>query len=211
MKPRRFAWALCLLFLAAPPVDAWLHREMARLVLLEMPAWIALGWAAPSRWERRRRGWNPHGFTGLSFGAGAVAFWMIPKSIDAIGASAAVDGLMHASLFVAGAGLAHSFALLPFVVRGAIGVYGASMTFALGTLYTSYSALLCGTFNLAQQRATGERLLTVCPLLTVFVLASGARALGRQRNATPLLGANPAPPGSAAWPGCNSNPERTPV
>jgi hypothetical protein len=180
MSRRVVLWAFLVLVLAASPLDAWLDRAMPRLLLLEMPAWIALGWVAGRRMEAKPRAWNPRGVTGLAFFLGALAFWTLPRSVDAIGASEVVDQLMHASLLVAGAGLAMSVSSMPFVVRGALAVYGVSMAFALGMLYTSYRALLCGTFDLVQQRSTGRWLLVASPFLVVLLLGRGARALERE-------------------------------
>lgn len=179
---RTLAWLLALAVLAAPPLDAQVGAVMARLLLLEMPAWIVLGALAGRRFERAARAYNPQGLTGLCFFLGAVGFWMIPRSVDLVGASPLGHQAMHASLLAAGAALGASVRAMPFVVRGALGIYGASMTFALGMLYSSYSALLCGTFNLAQQKATGHLLLVLCPLVVLFVVGSGARALARPQT-----------------------------
>ena len=66
---------------------------------------------------------------------------------------------------------------MPFVIRGVLGIYGAAMTIALGFVYTSYSALLCGTFNLAQQRLAGSWLLRVSPAIVLLVIVTGVRSL----------------------------------
>jgi hypothetical protein len=182
MSRRVVLWTLLVLVLAASPLDTWLDRAMPRLLLVEMPAWLALGWVAGSRMGARPNAWNPGGLTGLAFFLGALAFWTLPRSVDAIGASEVVDQLMHASLLAGGAGLALSVPSMPFVVRGALGIYGVSMTFALGMLYASYRALLCGTFDLVQQRATGQWLLVASPFLVVLVLGGGARALDRENS-----------------------------
>ncbi len=180
MTGRVLLWVVLVLVLAASPLDDWLDRAMPRLLLLEMPAWIALGWAA-ARWSRTKaRPWNPYGLAGLAFFVGALGFWMIPRSVDAINASEAFDQTMHASLLLAGAGLGSSAPLIPFVVRAALGIYGASMTLSLGVVYTSWSSLLCGTFNLAQQRATGHWLLVASPFVVLLAVGSAARALERE-------------------------------
>lgn len=180
MNRRALVWLFAVAVLALSPLDDWLDREMPRLILLEMPAWIALGWLAGRRIGQRRHALDPHGLSGLAFFVGALGFWMIPRSVDVIAVSEIADQSMHVSLLTAGAALAASLPSMPFVVRGAVVIYGASMTFALAMVYTSYSALLCGTFNLAQQRATGGWLLMACPAILVLVIASGARALGRE-------------------------------
>jgi len=77
----------------------------------------------------------------------------------------------------AGAALAASWRIMPFVVRGVLGIYAAAMTIALGFIYSSYSALLCGTFDLAQQRQTGTWLLRLSPLVVLLVVAAGVAAL----------------------------------
>jgi len=110
---------------------------------------------------------------------------MIPRSVDAIRASEVADQLMHASMLGAGAALAASWRVMPFVVRGVLGIYAAAMALSLGLIYSSYSALLCGTFDLAQQRLTGTWLLRLSPLVVLLVVAAGIvslRAAGRRRD-----------------------------
>ena len=126
------------------------------------------------------------GLTGLVFFLGALGFWMIPRSVDAIGTHESMNQLMHASLLVGGALFSMSVRSMSFVLCVATGIYTASMTFALGMLYSKFSALLCGTFNLAQQRALGQYLLWASPVVAVLVIVATARALlriGRQAAA----------------------------
>lgn len=185
MSRRALGWSLAVVALATPPLDGWLDRSMPRLLLLEMPAWFALGWLASGRVRRAGRAHDPHGLAGLVFALGAIGFWMIPRSVDLVGISALGNQLMHASLLAAGLALGASFRSLPFVVRGALGIYGASMTFALGMIYSSYTALLCGTFDLAQQKTTGKLLLALCPVVVLLVVGAGARTLARPRTEAP--------------------------
>lgn len=173
------AWVLVAVALTVPAVNAWLGAVMWRLMLLEIPAWILLGWLAGRRFQDKRPGWNPKGLTGLVFFLGALGFWMIPRSVDAIGMYQPVNQLMHASLLWAGALLSMSIPALPFVFRAATGIYAASMTFSLGMLYSKFDATLCGTFDLYQQRTLGKYLLIAAPVVAVLVVAAGARALVR--------------------------------
>lgn len=182
------------LLLALSPVARWLVATMPRLLLLAVPLWFVLGLAATAGgrlvWERG----NPHGLTGLAWTLGAFGFWMIPRSVDAVASSALVAGLMAASLFAAGALLAASWRRVPFVIRGALGIQGAAMTIALGFIYLGYTALLCGTFNLAQQRQTGVWLLRLAPVVVLIVVGAGARALhlaARQRRRERLAAPTP--------------------
>lgn len=176
---RRAACAgVAALALAFSPLDGWLDASMPRLVLLAIPGWVALGVLAvrgPGRtWSRG----NPQGLSGLAWVIGTLAFWMIPRSVDVIRTSEVADQLMHASLLVGGAALGASWGVTPFVVRGALGIYGAAMTIALGSFYSSYSALLCGTFDLVQQRQTGQWLLRLAPAIVLFVVVGGVLSLG---------------------------------
>lgn len=203
---RRTSWILAAApVLALPPVDPWLDASMPRLVLLAMPAWVALGALAVGLSRRTWSGGNPHGLAGLAWALGTLGFWMIPRSVDAIRSGEVADQLMHVSMLGAGAALAASWRSMPFVVRGVLGIYAAAMTIALGLIYTSYSALLCGTFDLAQQRRTGTWLLGLSPVVVLLVVAGGVvslRAAGRrcdgEHAGTPSAGSasptlNPAP------------------
>lgn len=189
MTPRRMVAALpivAIVALGSPPLDPWLDRSMPRLMLLEFPAWLLLGWLTTRRSDDILRRWDPRGATGLVIFLATQAFWMLPRSIDWIGASPLANQLMHASLLLAGATLGASLPSLSFVVRGALGIYAASMTFALGMLYSNYSALLCGTFDLSQQKATGRLLLMLSPAVLLLVIGAVARSLARQqRHADP--------------------------
>ncbi len=175
---RRALWiAAAALALSNSAADEWLDATMPRLVLLALPAWAALGTLATGRsggtWTRG----NQYGLTGLACALGALAFWMLPRSVDAIRASEVADQLMHVSMFGAGAAVAASWRNMPFVVRGVLGIYAAAMTIALGIIYSSYSALLCGTFDLAQQRMTGAWLLRLSPLVVLLVVLAGVTSL----------------------------------
>lgn len=182
MNRRALVWVLAVALLAASPLDDWLDRAEPRLLLLEIPGWLALGYVAGRRF--RGKSWvvtvNPLGLTGLAFFVGSLGFWMIPRSVDRIGTSELADQLMHANLLAAGLALSASRSLMPFVVRSAGAIYATSMIFALGMVYAHYSALLCGTFDLAQQRETGHWLLLAFPVVVALTVISGARALARE-------------------------------
>jgi len=196
---RRALWiAAAALALSDSAADRWLDATMPRLVLLAVPTWATLGILAVARSGRTWTRGNRYGLTGLACAIGALAFWMIPRSVDAIRASEVADQLMHASMLGAGAAFAASWPIMPFVVRGVLGIYAAAMTIALGFIYSSYSALLCGTFDLAQQRLTGTWLLRLSPLVVLLVVITGvaslratARSQGRPRDDAPSSGPDP--------------------
>lgn len=185
MSFRRLAWLCLVALLGSPLVDPHLMRTQPRFVLLHVPLWIVMGYVAGRHLRAvsrpRAEPWNPLGLSGLVLFAGALAFWMIPRSVDSAALSRGVDQLLHASLLVAGFTLAWSMPIMPFVLRAALGIYGASMVLSLGALYTYYSALLCGTFTLAEQRQTGRGLSVLFPFIVVALLVLGVRSLARER------------------------------
>lgn len=187
MRWRRLVWLGLVGLLASPLADPHLIRTQPRFLLLHVPVWVLLGYLAGRHMRAggspRAMPWNPSGLTGLVFFVGSVAFWMIPRSVDAAVLSHGADQLLHANLLAAGFALAWSVPAMPFVVRTALGIYGTSMTFALGALYTNYTGLLCGTFTLAEQRQTGHALYLLCPPLVLALLVLAVRALGRERRA----------------------------
>jgi len=186
VRSRRVGWLLWVGLVgvfASPPVDSYLIDTQPRFVLLHIPAWLLLGYVAGQQLRTVRAvPWNPLGLTGLVFFLGSLSFWMIPRSVDSAALSIWIDQLLHANLLAAGFGFAWSVPAMPFVLRAAVGIYGASMIFSLGALYTHYSALLCGTFTLTQQRQTGQLLYLLSAPIVIALLVSGVRALARERS-----------------------------
>ncbi len=183
-RPAIGLWLIAAGALASPFVDGYLTQTQPRFVVFHGPAWLLLGYVAGRHFilAPRPHAWNPLGLTGLVFFVGSVAFWMIPRTVDAAVLSWWVDELLHVNLVAAGFLLGWSVPAMPFVLKAASGIYAASMTFALGALYTHYSGLLCGTFTLLQQRQTGHRLYVLSSLIVVAVFAGGLRGLARQKS-----------------------------
>lgn len=179
----RGAWLAVTAALWLSPVDDWLDERMPRVMLLQMPAWFMLGWLAGRSRPRLLALVDPRGLGGFALGIITVNFWMIPRSVGAIGSSDVADGLLHLSLLSAGFAMSAGFPRLPFVAKAALAIQGTSMVFALGTFYSNYKALLCGSFSMAQQRELGGWLLRLSPLVLVWALGAGFRALLRESPA----------------------------
>jgi cytochrome c oxidase assembly factor CtaG len=190
MSWRRLAWVVLVILLASPLVDPLLIRTQPRFLLVHLPAWVFLGYLAGRHLRSgpgghdRAVALNPRGLTGLVFFVGTLAFWMIPRSVDAAALSQGMDQLLHVSLLAAGFALAWSMPAMPFVLRAALGIYGIAMLFSLGALYTHSTALLCGTFTLAEQRQTGQLLYWLCPAAIVAFLVRGVRSLSREQRSS---------------------------
>ncbi len=179
---KQAAWFAAIVLLSLNPLDPWLDSSMPRVVLLQMPAWFVLGWI-----QGRKRCWrlatvDPNGLGAFALAIFTIIFWMIPRSIDAVGSSDFADSLLHVSMLIAGFSLAVSFTRLPFVGKAAFAIMGASKVFALGIFYSKYTALLCGSFSLAQQKELGAWLLRLTPFMVVWAVAAVARMLIRQKQ-----------------------------
>lgn len=168
--------------LLLPPLDRALVATMPRLLLVQMPALVALGLLAGRQLPPAVPRADPHGLAALAFFVGALGFWMIPRAVDAVAVSPAAATAMRASLFAAGAGLAVALRVMPFALRGALAVYAVAMLLAMGVIYSSYRALLCSTFSLADQALVGSALLHATPLALLAAIGFVAHALHRERT-----------------------------
>ncbi len=189
-RPRIMAialWIALAAVLAIGPLDRWLDTTMPRIVLLQMPAWFTLGWLAGRKRGTLLATIDPRGLGSLALAALTVIFWMIPRSIDAIGISPLADTLLHISLLIVGFALADGFPRLPFVAKAALCIMGTSHVFALGIFYSKYTALLCGSFSLIQQQELGRWLLRLTPFVLVWALIGAFRALSRSSSTQPTI------------------------
>lgn len=187
------------LVLAAPPLDPWLDRSMARHMLVQIPLLLLLG-AALGRQLRGTLGrkLDDLGLTGLAAAAGALLFWLLPRSLDATVESNVVDQLMHASMFLGGTLLGAGWARLPFAARGAAGIQLAAMMIAVGNYYADAYVLACSAYTLELQQQAGRAMLGASVVVVVLVLVGLARALGGAESAS--LAKRPAASSSSPGP-----------
>ena len=166
---------LVLILLAMPPVRAMFESFMPLHMLVQLPLLAVLGVlvAQPlrARLAARLDRHDPYGIALLLIAVFMVAFWMLPRSLDA-----ALDGLtMEAFKFVSiplfiGIPLALAWQRLPLVARAF--VYGnfLSMLAVLGWLYLAAPVRLCNYYADGEQTVTGKLLLLIalCGLLFWF-------------------------------------------
>ena len=182
MKPAVILPVLAALALAAPPLDPWLDRSMARHMLVQVPLLLLLGFAVGAQ---VRRGLAPFvddlGLTGLAAAVGALVFWMLPRSLDAAVESNLVDQLMHVSMFTAGTLLGAAWQRLPFAARGAVGIQLAAMLIAVGNYYAKAYVLACSAYTLELQQEAGRAMLGASVLVVLLVVVGLGRALSGER------------------------------
>lgn len=170
--------------LALAAAEDWLQAVQWRFMLLHPAAWLALG-ALAARVPPRPRAarWDSSGAGAAALLGGTLAFWMLPRSVDAAVLQRGLDWLQHANLLAAGFLFARAFPRMPFLLRGALVIYAVAMLLALSFVFSSWRELLCGSFDLEQQREAARMLLIAAALVLALLVGSGARALARPSGA----------------------------
>jgi len=158
--------------LALPLVTAWLEATLLRHLLVQIPLLAVSGCLLASalgrRWSRRLGDYNAGGIPGLIVATSAVAFWMLPRSLDA----ALADPFMELAKFVSvplliGVPLASSWPKLHAIAKGFIWANLISMLVVLGWLYLAAPARLCSYYLLGEQQVLGWALLMLAAAVAV--------------------------------------------
>lgn len=172
------AAGLAALALVAPPLNHFLAASMARHVLVQMPALVVLGFLLGRRIRGTRlSAADPAGLAGLLCLVGAIAFWLLPRSLDLAVQSDLADQLMHLSLLGSGALFASGSRRLPFAVRGTAAILGVSMLFALGAFYSRSFVLVCSAYTLEIQQSAGRAMIGAGIVAFFLVLIALVREL----------------------------------
>ncbi|MDO5758964.1 MAG: hypothetical protein Q4P24_16125 [Rhodobacterales bacterium] len=147
----------------------WFEATPARHMLLQYPLLIAAGALIVGALAHFYAGaWNRGGVASLLTAMFAMAFWMLPRMVDASVAALPVDIAKAASLAVlVGGGLRlgwpHAHPLLQAVLKAK----AVSMLGILAFLYTHAPERLCNAYLLDDQQRLGEMF-----LLAALVLAA---------------------------------------
>lgn len=184
------------LFLLAVGGREVLEAHLASHVLLQFPLLLAAGallagWVQPSGLDP----WNRGGASGLSLAFAVLAFWMLPRAIDASVLDRSYALAKFASLPLAGAALAWSLPRLPGLVRAFLLAQLLAMSGAAGWLYLATPTRLCLAYRASEQAILGVALLL---LAAGGVLAALVRALVGVGRSEPLSPPRNAPARLAA-------------
>ncbi len=161
--------------IALTPIGRWLESTMAGHVLIEIPLLVAAGIALGARIEthlaRLLRPCNGGGIPGVLIAAFALAFWMIPRWLDA----ALTDALLAMAKYVSltclvGMPLAWSWSRMHPIARGVVKVEFLAMLFRLGWLYLISPDRLCNNYLLDDQMRLGQGFLALGGALTIIWL-----------------------------------------
>lgn len=176
MSARRNLGASAALFAAAglPPLSNWLEADMARHMLLQFPllllAGTQLGLALPAGARRRMLRWNAHGLSGLALFVVVTGVWMIPRALDMVLLSTAMEAAKFVSLLAAGAALSISWRAATPVVQAFFLGNWAWMSAFVGLLYQDNPARLCNFYLVDQQVFAGRGLVALAVALPLVWL-----------------------------------------
>lgn len=198
---KRSLWiaAVLLAVLSIPPVASALQSRMQWQMLVQIPLLAAGGYllreALPRSWHAALDAWNPVGINGVIVATFVLAFWMLPRSMDA----AVSDWPWTVAKFITvpllvGLPLGLSWPCMNFIVRGVVFMELIAMCLRLGWLYLASPVRLCNNYLIDDQQLTGRYLLIAGAALLAWI----ALRLLFGHIRVPNAGAAPEHPGHRA-------------
>ncbi|WP_206609553.1 hypothetical protein [Thiohalobacter thiocyanaticus] len=172
--PGRWQLLAVYLLLATPPLRDWLEAGMVMHMLVQLPLLAGLGVLAvrrlPARLRNRLDRCNAAGVPLTLLALFAIAFWMLPRSLDAALNQPAMELAKFVSLpLLVGAPLALSWRRLPAVGRGFLWSNLLSMLVVLGWLYSAAPVRVCTNYLVDQQQLLGRGLLLLALGLALWL------------------------------------------
>ena len=168
--------ALCWLALVLTPLRSLLESTLPGHVLVQLPLLIVLGYwlgRTCSEWiEPWQRSWNGGGIAGVLSASFTIAFWMLPRWLDASISEPGIAVAKYLSLpLLAGLPLALSWPRLHQIARAVVKIELIAMLARLGWLYLISPDRLCNNYLLAGQIMLGQAFLLLAVVLSLFWLA----------------------------------------
>lgn len=151
---RRFlAAGICVTCMAA---NGWLAADAVRHVLVQLPLLGLCGWLATSRGAGRDWRWAGGGYAPLLAAGFGIAYWMLPRSIDAaIGDSAHIIA-KFLTLPMIGALAAIGWRRAHPLLKAFVKAQAVSMAGFMAFLFTHAPARLCNNYLIDDQWRLGE-------------------------------------------------------
>jgi len=166
-----------------------LEASMLGYMLVQIPGLVAGGYYLgkgllsrfPSRWSR----WDPGGIAGLLLSLFTIAYWLLPRHVDAALNDFSTDAWKWVTLpALAGIPLAASWRRLHPIARGLVWTNLISMLGVMSWLYTSAPIRLCNNYLAQQQEQLGQGMLIACLAVAAYrvylAFAGGPNAKGGQ-------------------------------
>lgn len=157
---------------ALTPFGALLESRLPSHVLGEIPLLVAVGFvlgqSVEPYWRKVLGPINGGGIPGILLVTFTLAFWMIPRWLDASLQTPVVAAAKYASLVVlAGMPLAWSWRRLHPIARGLVKIEFLAMCFRLGWLYLISPDRLCNSYLLDDQVLLGRGFLVLGVALSI--------------------------------------------
>ena len=184
--------ASALFFIVFTPIGLWLESMMTTHVLIEIPLLISIGvFFGHVSFPTIKRALilcNGGGVAGILIASFGLAFWMIPRWLDASLVDPLVAISKYASLvMLVGVPLAWSWHRLHPIGRGVVKIEFLAMLFRLGWLYLVSPNRLCNSYLLEDQIWLGRGFLVLALVLSITWLIPvffDLRTKDNQRNST---------------------------
>ena len=170
--------------LAMPPFRMALESSMPSHMLLQLPLLIFGGGLIGSSLQpglaSLHNRYDPHGIATILIAVFALAFWMLPRSLDAALADSVTEGAKFITVpGLIGIPLALAWSRLPVVARGFVVGNLISMLAVVGWLYLAAPVRVCNFYLTSDQSLTGKGLLCLSATIGLYwlvrALAGGRR------------------------------------
>ena len=178
MRPS-VTWAApaLLALLALPPLRPWLEASLIGHMLVQIPLLVLAGAliarSLPTSWRARAARLDAYGVLGLLLGLFVVAYWLLPRNLDAAVLEAGAGWMKIVTLvLLAGLPLGLTAHRLPLLVRGVLWVKATAMFFVMGWLYREAPDRLCNAYLIGEQQLLGNLMLVAggISLLAILLL-----------------------------------------
>jgi hypothetical protein len=184
-------------FLALPPLRRKLEAEMALQMTVQLPLLGVAGGMIAQGLRRAEPVWLREidwlGLPGITLALFAMAFWILPRSLDGALADPRIELAKFSALpLLAGLPLAASWRRLPALGRGFLGANAISMLGTVGGLYLVAPVRLCAYYRIDQQAVTGRALIAVAAASGLLWLL--AALFGWRRHRPAAIGQGAAAP-----------------
>lgn len=166
--------ALLFLTLLVAPLRHVLEASMTAQMLAQIPLLILVGWllrsAVPERMRAVIANWNSYGITGLLLALLSIAYWMLPRALDAASSDPFAATLKYLTLpLLVGLPLSLSWPRMNFIVKGVLLVEFIAMFFRLGWLYMTSPTRLCSNYLIGDQQRLGQYMLIIGGALLLWI------------------------------------------
>lgn len=163
--------ALALLAIAFTPVGRWLESSMTSHVLVELPLLVSFGFILGkqqyARYDAGLKLINRGGIFGIIVVSFMLAFWMIPRWLDASLNNYWVAYAKYVSMLTIGILLALSWPKAHPITRAIVKIEFLTMLYRLGWIYLISPERLCNNYLLSDQVWLGRGFLVVGLILAI--------------------------------------------